>query len=78
MNSVVIMRKKTGKVVAQVHLQVSGMNYTPSEAEWRADAWRVAIDDRLVAKDADIHDYDFEIVPVSLRDAFSGAGRCTP
>lgn len=48
------------------------MNYTPSEAEWHADAWRVALDDRLIPKDADMDDYDFEIVPVSLRDAFSG------
>jgi hypothetical protein len=72
MNRVVITHKKTGKVVAQVRIQVSGMNYTPSAAEWHADAWRVAIDDRLIPADADKNDYDLEIVPVSIRGVFSG------
>jgi hypothetical protein len=47
------------------------MNYTPSAAEYYAEAWRNAIDDGLIAADADKNEYTFEIVPVSIHDAFS-------
>ena len=71
MYSVVITRKKTGKVVAQVQVQLSGMNYPPTPAEYHAEALKTAIDDKLVEANARKDDFNFEIVPVTLRDAFS-------
>jgi hypothetical protein len=72
MNSVVITHKKTGKVVAQVHINLRGQNYAPSPGEYHAEAWRIATsEDRLIPPDADKDDYTFELVPVSIRDAFS-------
>jgi hypothetical protein len=72
MNSVVITHKQTGKVVAQIQVNIRGQNYTPSPAEYHAEAWRIATtEDRLIPADADKDDYAFEIVPVSIRDAFS-------
>lgn len=71
MYSVVITEKKTGAVVAQVSVSLQGQNYTPSPDQYRARAWRIAIDDKLVAADADRDDYAFELVPVSMHDAFA-------
>jgi hypothetical protein len=71
MYSVVITDKQTGKVAAQVPMSMRGQNYTPSPAEYHAEAWRAAIDDQLIEADADKDDYTFEIVNVSTRDAFT-------
>jgi len=71
MYSVVITHSETGKVVAQVRASLRGQNYTPIPAQYRAAAWRTAINDKLVEPDADHADYDFELVPVSIRDVFS-------
>lgn len=74
MYSVVITNKRTGTVAAQVRISLRGQNYTPSPAEYQADAWRIAIDGQLVAAAADKADYTFEIVPVSIHDVFSSRG----
>lgn len=71
MYSVVIRERKSRAVVAQVRVSLGGQNYTPSPAEYHAEAWRCAVDDKLVAADADRDDYAFEIVPVSVHDVFS-------
>ena len=56
MADVVIRRKKTGKVVAQVRVHLVGQNYTLN-------------DDRLIEADAERDNFTFEIVPVSTLDA---------
>lgn len=73
MHSVVITHKKTGKVVAQVPVSIRGQNYTPTADEYHAKAWSAAADDRLIPADADKDDYTFEILNVSMRDAFSSS-----
>lgn len=72
MYSVVITHQETKKVVAQVAVSLRGMNYTPSPAEYHAEAWKIAIDDNLIEAGADKHDYVFEIQNVAVRDVFSG------
>ena len=75
MYSVVITHKQTGSVVAQVPVSLRGQNYTPTPAEYHKLAWRAATDDRLIEADADKDDYTFEIVNISMRDAFSPSRR---
>ena len=71
MSSVVITNKKTGEVVAEIRVNIHGQNYRPTPAQHHEAAWRIAVDDKLVEADADKDDYAFEVVPVSLHDAFS-------
>jgi hypothetical protein len=71
MSSVVIRHKETGEFVAEVNVHVAGQNYTPSELQQYAQAWRIAVDDRIVEADANKDDFTFEVVPVTVRDAFS-------
>jgi hypothetical protein len=49
---VTIIEKESGKIVVTYPINIKGMNYTPSKEEYYSDAWRCAVDDRVVADDA--------------------------
>lgn len=70
MYSVAITHKQTGKSV-KIRAHIQGQNYTPSAAQYHAQAWRDAVKDGLIEADADKDDYTFEMVPVSIHDVFS-------
>jgi hypothetical protein len=72
MYSVAISHKQTGQVV-HVRAHIKGQNYTPSAAEYHAQAWKAAVKDGLIEADANKDDYAFEMEPVSIRDVFSQA-----
>lgn len=46
--NVLIIETKTGRLVATIPTVVKGMNYTPLEQEYFNEAWRCAIDDKVV------------------------------
>ena len=39
---------KTGNVVAELPIVIKGLNYTPTQSEYFAEAWRCAVDDQSV------------------------------
>jgi hypothetical protein len=49
---VVIIKNKTGKVVASYTINLQGLNYTPSNEEYFTEAWRCAIEDKVVDADS--------------------------
>lgn len=46
--NVQIIEAKTGRLLATYPIVLSGLNYTPSEQEYFAQAWQCAVDDDLV------------------------------
>ncbi len=46
--NVQVVEAKTGRLLATYPILLSGLNYTPSEQEYFAHAWRCAVDDKLV------------------------------
>jgi hypothetical protein len=60
MKTVFIIEKMSGKPVATIPIEMSGVNYTPSEEEYEAAAWEAAADDGLVDPDR-VSDYSFRI-----------------
>jgi hypothetical protein len=46
--NVLIIETKTGRLVATIPTVVKGMNYVPLEQEYFNEAWRCAIDDKVV------------------------------
>ena len=72
MSIVVIRHKETGEFVTEVNVHVAGQNYTPSALEYHKQAWRIAVDDKIVGPDANKEDFTFQVVPaVTVRDALS-------
>jgi hypothetical protein len=64
--NVVITEKRTGRVAATIPISLHGQNYTPSEAEYFAKAWKIAVSDKTVdpqRKD----DYSFELREAPLK-----------
>jgi hypothetical protein len=57
---VLISEVKTGRVVARVPVVIGGIGYTPTEAEYFAEAWRCAVDDKSVDPDRK-KEYRFEL-----------------
>jgi len=55
---VLIRDTKTGKVVADIPIVLQGMNYTPTQAEYFAEAWRCAVEDQSVDANRKA-DYEF-------------------
>lgn len=58
---VLIIDTKAGKVDASILISIGGLNYTPTMEEYFADAWKSAVDDRLVDPNRK-HEYKFELV----------------
>lgn len=46
--NVLIIETETGRLAATIPTVVKGMNYAPSEQEYFNEAWRCAIDDKVV------------------------------
>ncbi len=46
--NVQIIEAKTGRLLATYPIVLSGQNYDPSEQEYFAQAWRCAVEDKLV------------------------------
>jgi len=72
MKNVSIVEKKTGKVVATFPIDMTGLNYTPSKAEYEAAAWEAAVDDGSVNPDR-VSDYSFQIQDAPTSGATSSA-----
>lgn len=60
MKSVYILEKKTGRVVATIPVDMTGLSYTPSHQEYEAAAWEAAVDNGSVDPDR-VSDYSFKI-----------------
>lgn len=59
--NVLITETKTGKLAATIPIHMAGLNYTPSEQEYFAEAWQSAVEDKTV--DPTRHDeYSFKLV----------------
>ena len=43
-----IIEEETGHIIAEIPVTLQALNYTPSEDEYIAEAWRCAVSDRLV------------------------------
>ncbi len=61
---VLIIETKTGKPIATIPIVLQGMNYTPTEPEYFAKAWRCAVDDGTV-EEAHRDEYSFQLVNAS-------------
>jgi hypothetical protein len=62
MAKIQITETKTGHLAAIVPIVLHGMNYTPGEIEYFGEAWKIAVEDKLVdAKRKE--DYSFKLVP---------------
>jgi hypothetical protein len=72
MKSVFIIEKTTGKVIANVPVEMTATNYTPSKEEYEAAAWEAAVDDGWVDRDR-VSDYCFKI-----EDAATSRAHPTP
>jgi hypothetical protein len=59
MKNVSIIEKTTGKVIANVPVEITDVNYM-SEAEYEAAAWEAAVDDGLVDRNR-VSDYAFRL-----------------
>jgi hypothetical protein len=60
MRHVKIIEESTGNLVCKCPIILGGLNYDPTEKEYISEAWRVAIEDRLVEKD-DFSKYRFDV-----------------
>jgi hypothetical protein len=59
MKNVSIIEKTTGKVIANVPVEITDVNYM-SEQEYEAAAWEAAVDDGLVDRNR-VSDYAFRL-----------------
>ena len=48
---VLIIEIKTEKLVGTYPIRLDGLNYTPSEDEFRTEAWKCAVEDGVVNAD---------------------------
>lgn len=55
---VIILEKKTGKVVADCPIFLAGMDYVPSQEAYFEEAWRCAVEDKAVDPESK-SDYEF-------------------
>ena len=60
MKNVSIIEKATGKVIANIPIEMTAVHYTPSTAEYEAAAWEAAVDDGWVDRNR-VGDYAFKI-----------------
>ena len=58
---VLIIETRTGRRIASIPVVLHGMNYTPTEQEYLAEAWRCAVDDGIVEA-ARCDEYSFQLV----------------
>jgi len=58
--NVLIVETQTGRLAANIPVVLQGMNYTPTEQEYYAEAWRCAVDDRSVDPNRK-NDYTFKL-----------------
>jgi hypothetical protein len=72
MKNVLIIEKTTGKVVANIPIEMTATNYTPSKEEYEAAAWETAVDDGWVDRNR-VSDYSFKI-----EDAATAAAHSSP
>ena len=70
MKNVFIIEKTTGKVIANIPIEMTARNYTPSNAEYEAAAWEAAVDDGWVDHDR-VSDYSFRIEDAAAPGAAS-------
>ena len=45
---ILIIENETGKEVYRGEIELGGLNYTPSEEEYFSQAWKDAVDDKIV------------------------------
>jgi hypothetical protein len=58
--NVLIIETKTGKLAASIPIVLQGMNYTPTEEQYYAEAWKCAVDDKSVDANRK-KDYTFKL-----------------
>lgn len=46
-----VIEVETGRLLATYPISLGGLNYKPSEQEYFAEAWRCAVEDKLVDAD---------------------------
>ena len=56
---VVIVEKQSGRIVTTDEINLTAVNYDPTEKEWFDIAWKNAIQDKLV-KEEDKHNYEIK------------------
>ena len=62
--NVIIVETKSGKVVANIPVNLRALNYTPSEREYFSTAWDSAVEDGAV-DEKHREDYTFKLAPPS-------------
>lgn len=60
MKNVFIIEKTTGKVIANIPIEMTTTHYTPSKEEYEAAAWEAAVDDGWVDRNR-VSDYTFKV-----------------
>jgi hypothetical protein len=70
MKSVSIIEKTTGKVIANIPIEMTATNYTPSDEEYEAAAWEAAVDDGWVDRNR-VSDYFFKVEDVATSGVHS-------
>ncbi len=43
-----IIENDSGKVIASYQINLNGLNYAPTEEEYYSEAWKCAVDDKVV------------------------------
>jgi hypothetical protein len=74
MKNVYIIEKTTGKVIANVPIELTATNYTPSKQEYEAAAWEAAVDDGWVDRYR-VSDYAFKIEDAATSGTHSPPAR---
>lgn len=64
MKNVSIIEKATGKVIANIPIEMTAGHYTPSREEYVAAAWEAAVDDGWVDRNR-VSDYAFKLEDAS-------------
>jgi hypothetical protein len=66
MKNVQLIEQKTGRIAASIRITLRGQNYTPMAQEYEAEAWKCAIEVRLVEPKRKA-DYSFSIAEAPLK-----------
>jgi hypothetical protein len=74
MKNVSITDKKTGRIVATIPIEISGLSYTPGNGEYEAAAWETAVDRGAVDPDR-VSDYSLKIEDTPTPDAQPSVAR---
>jgi hypothetical protein len=60
---VLVIETKSNKLITKIPINLLGLNYAPSEEEYFSEAWKCAVEDKVVEPNHR-HEYTLQLVQV--------------